>query len=756
MRKIGLSKTVTGYIIILILSLSVSSCSTVKVLPENATRLKGNEIEIINSKKIHKSELEPYLRQRVNSNFVFFENPFIYVYNWSSGKGTWWDKFVQSIGRSPVVFDSISVLKSEENIRNYLESLGYFGTSVSYETVTKNRQTVVKYTVTPGKRYKINSISYAIRDTNIRKIVLADTINSLLKVGDFLSEKMLTRESERLESLIRNNGYYNFSANYIFAEADTSSKKNEAQLLLRIENYTRNESPKDAKEHKKYIIRKVAIYPDYDPISYNNNSNQEFRDSCVFPDKVTIYNSKKSNFRPEVIARLNKIVPGQLYNEKIANITYDRFVSMRNFSGVNIQFDEVRDSVDCTIRLTPSKPQGYKINIEASNNSNNLWGISPAISYYHKNLFHGGEWFTLGLMGNFQFKLNDNTKSTELGISTSMSIPNFLFLPEKIFKITVPHTEIGLSYNYQSRKEFTRNLISLNFGYNWKMGDRFYYKVDPIQLNIIKLFNISDLFYQSLSDPFIKNAYKNHFDLGAGATFYYTTDPSPNPKKSYFYLRWINNLSGNFLSLFNSHLPLDSTGHRTIWNTQYAQYLRSDFTAVYTMKIKEKSSIATRLNIGCGYAYGNSSAIPYEKLFYAGGANSLRAWQSRSIGPGASQTDTTFSIPNQTGDFKFEVNAEYRFPLFWKLEGALFIDAGNIWNLNSDEGRSESLLKSDSFFKTMAVNWGGGVRLNLDFVILRLDMGVIAYDPRYSKWYGFDNFLHKNTYSLQFGVGYPF
>jgi outer membrane protein assembly factor BamA len=279
---------------------------------------------------------------------------------------------------------------------------------------------------------------------------------------------MLTRESERLESLIRNNGYYNFSANYIFAEADTSSKKNEAQLLLRIENYTRNESPKDAKEHKKYIIRKVAIYPDYDPISYNNNPNQVFKDSCVFPDRVTIYNSIKSNFRPEVIARLNRIVPGQLYNEKIANITYDRFVSLRNFSGVNIQFDEVRDSVDCTIRLTPSKPQGYKINIEASNNSNNLWGISPAISYYHKNLFHGGEWFTLGLMGNFQFKLNDNTKSTELGISTSMSIPNFLFLPDKIFKIAVPRTEIGLSYNYQSRKEFTRNLILVNFGYNRK------------------------------------------------------------------------------------------------------------------------------------------------------------------------------------------------------------------------------------------------------------------------------------------------
>ncbi len=148
--------------------------------------------------------------------------------------------------------------------------------------------------------------------------------------------------------------------------------------------------------------------------------------------------------------------------------------------------------------------------------------------------------------------------------------------------------------------------------------------------------------------------------------------------------------------------------------------------------------------------------MPFEKLFYAGGANSLRGWQSRSVGPGSSQMDTTFSIPNQTGDFKFEINSEYRFPLFWKIEGALFVDAGNIWNLKAEEGREETLLKKDTFLKTIALNWGGGLRLNLEFVILRLDMGIIAYDPRTSKWYGFNNFLRRNTYSLQFGVGYPF
>jgi len=758
MTKLRLGYTLIYTITLLI----VVSCGTVKMLPEGTTRLKDNKIDITNSKKVQEADLEPYIRQKSNSNFIFAVNPFLHIYNWSNGKGKGWDKFVQSIGQAPVVFDSTLVVKSEENIHNHLEYLGYFNSIVSHKTVTKQRQSVVNYIVVLGRSYRIKSMEYAIRDSNIRKIILADTANSLIKRGDFLSEKQLIGESSRIESLIRNNGYYNFSKNYIFAEADTITHKSEAQLLIRIDNYTRNESPKDSREHKQYYIRKVNVYSDYNPIL--SDTEKQLRDSVKI-DNLTIFNNGKPNFRPKVLAKMNRLIPGELYKENIANKTYDRLVALRNFSGVNLQFDEVktpdgvvkkREEVDCTIRLTPSKPQGYKINLEASSNSNNLWGVSPAISYYHKNLFKGGEWLTLGLMGNFQFKLSDDTKSTELGVSAGMSVPSFLLLPDRIFKSTVPRTEVGITYNYQSRLEFTRNLISLNYGYNWQMGDRFFYRVDPIQLSIIKLFNLSSSFYQSLSDPFLKDAYKNHFDLGAGATIFYTTDASPNPKKSYFYARWVNNISGNILSLFNKSLPVDSTGFRTIWNTQYSQYYRSDFTAAYTWKFKGKSSFATRFNIGVGFAYGNSSSIPFEKLFYAGGANSLRGWQSRSIGPGSSQIDTTFSIPNQTGDFKLELNAEYRFGLFWKIEGALFADAGNIWNLKIKEGREEALLSSDTFFKTIALNWGTGLRLNLDFVILRLDLGIIAYDPRVAKWYGMKDLFKKDTYAFQFGVGYPF
>jgi len=742
--------------------LFTSSCSTVRVVPAGLSRLKENKIEITNSRKFPVASLEPYLRQKPNSTFLLTINPFLNIYNWSNGKNNGWDKLVKSIGQAPVIFDSTLVVKSKENINNHLVSLGYYNSIIKSSKKTVSKKTTVKYYVTLGNRYKLKSIVYDIKDTAIAKIVYADTLKSLINHSDYLSGELFSKETERITSNLRNNGYYNFTTNFLFFEADTLKHDGSADLRIIIENYTRSETIKDSRPHNKYYIRNIIIQTDYDPTITRLDSLS--RPDSIKYRNVNIYFNGKLNMRPSVLTKMNKIIPGNLYRENMVNKTYERFVSLRNYSGVNIQFDEVinntigadTNKVDCTIRLTSSKSQGYKINLEASNNSNNLLGISPTISYYHKNIFRGGEWFSLGFMGNFQFKLNDPTKSTEFGVSSGLSIPGFLLLPDKFFTSAVPRTDINLSYNFQNRPEFTRNLLSLNYGYNWKVGDRFFYRLNPIQLNIIKLFNMSPTFYQSLSDPFLKNSYKNHFDLGAGATIFYTTDASPTPVKSYFYFRWSNDISGNLLSLFNKYMPKDTSGYKTIWRTAYAQYYKTDFTMVYTWKFENKTSFATRFNFGLGYAYGNSTTVPFEKLFYAGGANSLRGWQARSIGPGSAPVDTTFSIPNQTGDLKLEMNAEYRFGLFWKIEGALFADAGNIWNLRVEEGREAGLFRFKDFYKSIAFNWGTGLRLNLDFVILRLDLGMIAYDPLIKSWIGIKNWFKPNTYSLQFGVGYPF
>lgn len=737
------------------------ACSTVRVIPDENSMLKENKIEVAGTSAVKAADLNSYIRQQPNSSFLFGWNPFLVIYNWSNGKGKGWDKFISKIGQPPVILDTFLVDKSRENLVNRLSALGYFDSNVTDTIVTNRKRSRVKYTVYPGKSFIINEISFQIRDTAVKRIVDNNMHASLIKKGMRLSELTLDLESERITTLLRERGYYNFTKNFLFFEADTLGKRGLAHLYVKIENYTRSEIPYDARRHEVFRIRNISLYPDYDPMRIREDSLSNFNRYSI--DNLNIFYRDRKSMRPQVLARMNKLKTGDLYSERDAAVTYNRFVALRYYSGVNLQFDEVPASesstgreVDCTIRLTPSKSQGYKLNLEASSNSNNLLGISPAISYYHKNLFRGGEWLTLGFMGNFQFKLNDPIKSSEFGLSAGISLPNFLMLPDSIFKTNVPRTDINLGYNYQNRPEFTRNVISINYGYNWREGERLYYMFNPLQLNIVKLFNMNSQFYESLMDPFLKNSYRNHFDLGSGGTIYYTTDASAIPKKSFFYVRWTTDVAGNLISLFNSTLNRDTSGARTVWNTPYSQYIRTDLTVGYTKRIDRNNALAYRFNIGAGHAYGNSKVLPFEKMFYAGGANSLRGWQARSVGPGSAPVDTTFSIPNQTGDLKIELNAEYRFNMFWNFEGALFADAGNIWNTRVEPGKESGLFRLKDFYKSIAINWGAGVRLNLDFLVLRLDLGMVAFDPLKSAWVGPKNWFKQDTYALQFGVGYPF
>ena len=281
-------------------------------------------------------------------------------------------------------------------------------------------------------------------------------------------------------------------------------------------------------------------------------------------------------------------------------------------------------------------------------------------------------------------------------------------------------------------------------------------------MNIVNLFNLDEDFYKTLAnDPFLKNAYQNHFDLGSGATLYYTTNSSTNPQETYFYSRLQFDIAGNLLSTFKSLMQKDANGSGMIWNTPYSQFVRGELTIGRTWVFGRNSgqSIATRLLAGAGHAYGNSSALPFEKHFYGGGANSLRGWQARTVGPGLSPRDTSFVIPNQTGDMKLEANLEYRFNMFWKVAGAVFMDAGNVWTLNTDKAATEreSMFRWDTFGQSIAANWGVGLRLNFGFLLLRVDMGMKIHDPaRTDKWVNPGQWLKRDNYALHFGVGYPF
>jgi len=729
-------KRIVRYLTLVFIAAFLVSCSTTKVLQDGEYRLAVNKIKVTNDKHFKSNTLTPYIQQTPSTSFIGGWNPFLCVYNWQNGKGKGWDKFVKMIGVAPVVYNPDLVADSEESIKDHLQYVGYFHSDVDANVAVKRRNVTVTYNVTLGKQYPISSFDWTVPDGEFKEVFDYDTTFIIVRPGQALAEATLEEETVRASQYFRDNGFFNFNKNLYAFEADTLAHNDSAKLHMAIREYPRAGSPEDAKPLNKYYI-----------------------------GNVTFSHPESMKIRPKVLSGLNLIKPGDLYSETVVNNTYQRLSQIKVFNSVNINMVETSsNTVDANISLTQGKLQGFKLNLEGSTNSSGLFGVSPQISYYHKNIFHGGEWLNLSFMGNFQFKLKENVRSNEFGVSAGLSLPKFLFLPYSLFKGAIPRTDFNVSYSYQNRPEYKRNIVSASYGYTGSYRDRFSYKVYPLQLNIVHLFNLDDDFYKSLSnDPYLRNSYQDHFDFGSGATFYYTTNTDANPKTSFLYSRVQFDIAGNLLSAFNKLMKTDEDGNHLIWGTPYSQFVRLEYTLGKTWRFgrKDGQAIATRILAGAGFAYGNSTALPFEKHFYAGGANSLRGWQARSVGPGHAAMDSTFVIPNQTGDMKLEANIEYRYKLFWKLEGATFIDVGNVWNMpinHNKAAREETLFHWKSFYQDIAANWGLGLRADFNFLVVRVDLGMKVHDPSNTTqpWYGPKQWFTRSGYAVHFGVGYPF
>lgn len=733
------SKTSSAIFPVLVIAFAlVCSCSTTRVLEDGQYRLAKNSVEVANDKKFNPKEIEKYIQQKSNSYILFGWNPFLNIYNWSGKDADGFaSKLFRKVGEAPVVYNPSQVEASIENIKRHLEYLGYYNSQVDSDVKVNRRNVEVTYNVTLGKRYKIDEITFSIPEGEFSKDFFADTSNLSFKKGDYLSESVLEQETERSAAWMRRNGWFGFTKNYYSFEADTLERRDTANLLMMIKEYTRNQSPDNARPFHKYTFGHVDMTWDRDLV-----------------------------FNRRVLRNMNTIVPGEIYDEEEVNTTYSRLSALKLFSSVNVSLNprDSLDIVDCDISLTRSRMQGFKVNLEGSTNSNGLVGVSPQLSFFHKNLFHGGQWLNLSFLGNFQFKSSDRrVRSEEFGVSGSISFPKTLGLPNTLFTgRNIPRTEVSASFTYQNRPEYTRNMISTSFGYSGSFSrNRFSYQFFPVQAKIVRLDHLDPAFYNTLAgNPFMRDAYQNHFDLGSSVMLYYTSCPDLIPRVSYQYVRFQIDASGNVLSLFNKSMKRDQYGSRMIWGTPYSQYLRSEVTYGKTVVLGKNGNRAIALRVlgGIGHAYGNSVTMPFEKQFYSGGANSMRGWQARTLGPGRAQTDTSFVIPSQTGDVKFEVNLEYRFPLFWKLYGALFTDIGNVWTLKAADDSKDSQFRFDDFRNSMASDIGFGIRMDLNFLILRLDLGMKTYDPSKGEnaYYDVSEWLSKDSYAIHFGVGYPF
>ncbi len=722
---------------------ALSSCgSTTKVLDEGQWRLYDNRISITNGNEYpdySPKDLKNYIKQSPNNYYFFHWNPRLSIYNWGAGKdGKLARIFREKIGVAPVVLNTDLIASSKDGIVSHLEYLGYFNSSVrdTVEYDAERKLATVRYDVTLGKRYPIAGIEYVVPDSTMKALLDLDSLNHTIRPGMPLSESLLETESDRVAQMFRDNGYYNFTKNYFFYFADSVAVRDSANLTVRLENYTRNENSSNARTHTQYTIRQVSITP-----------------VGGFYVRRNFLNS------------INRIKPGDLYSESSIANTYRRFTSVPLFSNVNVQLSEVDSALlDCSIRLTSAKRQAVKFSLEGSVNSSSLFGVSPKISYSHKNLFGGGEMLTLDLMGNFQFKFNDDVKSNEFGVSAGISFPKFLLLPDRLFSGELPNTDFKLSYNYQDRPEYARSIASTSFGYKLNLTDNLYFQYYPLQLSMVYLYHIDQSFYDRLRDPFLQYSYKAHFDLGSGLLLYY--------KYGGFYTRWQTDVAGNLISLFNDSMKKDDQGASLLFGIPYSQYVRSEIQAVFTRPFErdERLAIAGRLMAGCGYAYGNSSALPFEKLFSAGGSSSLRGWQIRSVGPGMAPMDSTFSIANQTGDLKLEANVEFRFPIYNFLRGALFYDAGNVWNLPRNwedlTGRSDfpdgnipedarGEFRFSTLGRSIAQDWGIGLRLDFNSILVRVDFGMQTYNPAEGRWIRPSEWFEGYS-AFHFGVGLPF
>lgn len=771
-----------------------ASCNITRNVPDERYLLNKSNF-IIDSKDIKEGDIESYLRQKPNKRILGFRFH-LRVYNTANpykfkGLSGW----LKNIGEEPVILDTLLTKESAVNVNLYLKSKGYYQASVK-ESITypKKKKANVSYTVKTGVPYKIKSVRYFIEDTTISRLVESDTINSLIKQRKPLDIDVLQDERSRLQTFLQNNGYYFFSKDYITFTADTSIGKHKVDLLLNIKNQVKvaEDGTKTPFNFLKYKINKVFIYPNYDPRKLIGNQTLKNIDTVeynginyIFPDDPGI--------EYKVVDQSNFIHPGSIYSDEIVQKSQNNFNSLKLFRMVNIYFTEAKvdsvkqgknndiinfeeapikdtiptGSLNCFIQFTPHTLQSYQAEFVGTNTSG-AFGAEGNLGYQHKNLFKGAEIFDVKLRGlvetvrknksvgafNFRYSL-------EMGGSVGLSIPKFLspFGSKAFIKKYSPRTQITASYNFQRRPDYTRTIASLMFGYIWTNSKYLTHTINPVEINAINLKNISSDFYDQIKGKYLENSYKNQIITLSSYSLTYNNQ-NLQKNTNYTYLRFNIESSGNILyALYSQFGSKSADSTYKILNTSFSQYLRSDINITYHQVIDNNNTFVYRVFAGVGYPYGNSNALPFDKKYFSGGANGIRAWSARSLGPGAVKTESSGYF-NQTGDIKLEANIEYRFKIFWQLEGALFLDAGNIWAFNDENEKAK--FKPNSFYKQIALGTGTGFRANLGFLTVRFDFGLRLYDPaipddnpNIQKWV----FLRGITYedwTFNFGIGYPF
>jgi outer membrane protein assembly factor BamA len=686
---------------------------------------------------------------------------------------------LRNIGEEPVIYDRNEAEKSREQLEEFIGSKGYFDSRVSDSVRTQKRKSDVYYSVNLKTPYTIHNLYYEIADTTIEKLFYFDSINCLIQRGKPYDVDVLQAERSRFERYIKNHGFYGFSSDYISFRVDSTIGNRKVDLyynikkLAKIDFYNRISYV----SHPVYRIRDIFIYPDFEPkdVLELGESYYESLDTINFEGYYFVTGRKKPQLKYDLITRSLYMKPGSAYNITNTEQTQSHLMTLKAYRLVNIFFSEAgapegeQDSemlLDCHIQLTLLSQQSFNVEIEGTNTYGDLGGALNLV-YQHKNLFRGAEQFNMKLKGAFERitqKNIDRRNTVEYGFETSMRLPRFLFpflRKEGIIKNFNPTTTILAAYNYQDMPFYARTIANATFGYNWTGRGYRSHIVNPVQLNVVKLRSIETAFQAKIdASSYLAYSYRNVMILGGNYSFIFNNQKIQK-SRDYWFLRVNAEAAGNMLSLASRIAGAKKTeGSYNIFKQPFAQYIRTDLDLRYNVILNDVSSVVYRGFLGIGIPYGNSKAIPFEKQYFGGGANGIRAWQVRSLGPGSYDVPDETQFINQTADIKLEANAEYRFKLFWILEGALFLDAGNIWTFNDDVARPGARFRFDKFIKDIAVGTGTGFRFDFKFVTARLDLGMKLRDPSISgksRWiFAGREYNFRDDFTFVLGIGYPF
>ena len=776
--------------VVLLVALTLAACRPTRFVPENKYLLDNMNIKYKNL-NLDKDEMTAIVKQKPNRKILGVFRFHLGAYNFAHKDTTkryrrWIER---TIGEPPLLLDTNLTKRSASQLKLYLFKNGYFKGDVTDSTSYKRKKAHVTYKIVAGKPYTINRLSYDIYDTLLRPLILSDTALSLIKPGQIYKESNLQGERQRITTMLRNNGYYQFVNEYIYFEGDSALNKNKINIKLTITDRQFDEpiisDTTFVEQHKKFIIEKMYIYPEYSL----QKDLQTFKDTLKVNDSLFICYNGVLKYKPSTLLKPINFKPGSFYSQQNLDDTYKRYNSYKTFKTSNIDFVFTKEDMNygyliANVKLIPRKKQTYSIATEGTNSSGNL-GISGTVMYQNRNIFRGAEIFEIKLKGGLevqQLAIDVNTtaqniipintfNTVEIGPEFSITTPRsiFNFFP----KSTSPRSVFKASANYQRRPDYNRIVVTTAYSINVKLNNFVQLFWTPIDINYLWI-DKSLAFQNSLNkinDILIKQSYYNLLitSVGLKSSFIYSNQEL-KARKNHTYLKFNFEPSGNLITAAyklagkeKSTIKTDggdSLTAYTVFNLPYSQFIRTeiDYRKYYDFALKRK--LVLRAVVGAAVPYGNSQAIPFVRSFFAGGTNDMRAWVARTLGPGTyhPENDNTFE---QIGDIKVMGNIEYRYNIFKALNGAWFVDFGNIWMIAPDSktNRAGGQFLFNQFYKQFAYGGGLGIRYDFSFFIIRLDLAVPIHDPSLQ---GADKFvlMHTRIKDMRprpnIGINYPF